>query len=87
MSSIPAPAAPRVPNTLSTMRAMVGRRIQYETKGGTIRSGRLTALRSHTIRLGGNAYEIPLELVCDGDETDATLIWDVIRIDVLPAAG
>lgn len=70
---------------MSTLRGMIGRRIRYETRTGTIRTGRLTAVRTHQIQLGPNTYDLPSELICDRDETDATAVVDVIRIEVLPA--
>ncbi|MFA5123015.1 hypothetical protein [Zavarzinia sp.] len=81
----PVTAAPRIPNALSTIKALIGRRVRYETVSGTIRTGRLTGLRVHPLKIGGSVYEIPSELICDNDETDATAILDVIRIEVIPA--
>lgn len=79
-------AHPRVTNTLATLRGLVGRKIKYETKQGTVRTGRLTSLKTSTILIGGSPYEIPTELTCDRDETDATALLDLIRIDVIPAS-
>lgn len=76
--------APRVPNLLSAMRAMIGRQLQYETAQGTVRTGKLTGVKTSKISIGGNVFELPTEFACDHDETDAVPLSQVIRIDPQP---
>jgi hypothetical protein len=56
--------------------------VRVETAGGTERSGKLSGIRTRTIKFNGEDQEIPIELELNGDPTDTVPLNVLVKIDL-----
>jgi hypothetical protein len=56
--------------------------IQFETKDGVRRSGRLTGLRMSEVKLNGRRCELITEFVLNNDPTDAVPFFNIRTMDI-----
>ena len=63
-----------------------GRRVTVETAIGNKRSGKMTAIFTNKIVIGGTVYEQPMEIEFDNDTSDRVDVNQLIKIDLLDSA-
>jgi glycine cleavage system aminomethyltransferase T len=56
--------------------------VEFETKDGVRRSGRLTDLRMSELRLNGRKCELITEFVLNNDPTDAIPFFNIKSMDI-----
>ena len=67
---------------IDRIHAAVGGYVNLETSDGIQRNGRLTGIRSNTIRMNGEAVTIISQMELNGDPTDLVDVWRLARIDI-----
>lgn len=66
-------------NLSDWLEANKNKRIEVETVEGCRRRGVLTNIRVKMIKLGNAESAEPRQIVFDGDESDPTNVYDVVR--------
>ena len=62
----------------------VGGYVRLETTSGTERSGKLSGIRTRTLKFNGEDVLLPTELELNGDPTDTVPIHVVMKLSIDP---
>lgn len=62
------------------MERALGSRVAIDSREGVIRTGRLTAIRTHDIKCDGEKVHFPHELILDDDDRDPIPVGQIVGI-------